>query len=122
MDPRFIFRLACMWLVILLAQPLFSQKNPETVIRSVIEQRKLHRSLSYDVRFLHKSFSREDTLVYNAHVDLIRVPGDSLFHGHVLIKMDTVWYGYDGHKVFQRNMRTNEVLYDNAATSPGLFI
>ena len=122
MDPRIFIRLMCVLSIILVLQPIFSQSNPEAVVNGVIEKRKMHRSLSYDVRFLHKSFSRDDTFAFNAHVELVRVPEDSLFHGMVLVKMDTVWYGYDGHKIFRRNMKTNEVLYDNAATSPGLFI
>ena len=100
----------------------YAQMDPETIIAKVIEKKRNATSLNYDIHFLHKSFSRDDTFKLNAHVELVRVPDDSLFHGLVLIKMDTVWYGYDGEKVFQRNLRTNEVLYDNAATSPGLFI
>ena len=100
----------------------YSQMDPHTIVAKVVEKRKNFTSLSYDIRFLYKPFSRDDTLAYNAHVELVRVPVDTLFHGLVLIQMDTVWYGYDGHKIFRRNMRTNEVLFDNAATTPGLFI
>jgi len=122
MNPQTFPRLTCMLSLLLVLQSIFSQSNPEAIVNGVLEKRKMHRSLSYDVRFLHKGFNWDDTVALNAHVELVRVPEDSLFHGMVLIKTDTMWYGYDGEKVFQRSLRTNEVIYDNAATSPGLFV
>jgi thiol-disulfide isomerase/thioredoxin len=106
----------------LLPQQAVSQMNPNDIINKLIDKRASYESLSYDIKFRNKAFSKDDTINYNAKVELIRVPEDTLFHGHVFMDMDTAWYGYDGEKIFSRNIETNEVIYDNAATSPGLFI
>jgi thiol-disulfide isomerase/thioredoxin len=99
-----------------------SQTDPQKIVDQVIEKRLAFESVTYDINFKMKRFSYPDTLDYLAKVELVRKPEDTLFHGLVLIDLDTIWYGYDGEKIFSRNLNTNEVVYDNALTSPGLFI
>ncbi len=88
----------------------------------MVAKRAAFESIGYDINFKTKPFSRSDTLDYLAHVELVRKPEDTLFHGLVFIDMDTIWYGYDGVIIFSRNLTSNEVVYDNALTNPGLFI
>lgn len=122
MKPTSLFISAILVYFIHIINPGYSQVHPDSIITRVIEKRAAYSSLTYDINFLHKGFSWEDTGSIHAKVSLIRVPDDTLFHGLVLIRMDTIWYGYDGEKIFSRSLKTNEILFDNAATSPGLFI
>ena len=109
-------------LLALLPQPAYNQTDPQIIVDQVINKRAAHESVTYHINFKMKRFAYEDTLDYVAKVELIRKPQDTLFHGLVLIDLDTIWYGYDGEKIFERNLKTNKVIYDNAMTSPGLFI
>lgn len=122
MKPTFFYMFVIQVFFVHIINPGYSQMHPDSIITRVIEKRAAYSSLTYDINFLHKGFSWEDTVSIKAKVSLVRVADDTLFHGLVLIQMDTVWYGYDGEKSFSRNLNTNEILYDNSVTSPGLFI
>lgn len=122
MTKSFFRRLALLMAATLVSMPVFTQLDPAILVNQVISNRAAFESESYNVLFKIKKFSRPDTLEYSGNVELVRKTDDTVFNGLILIDLDTIWYGYDGEKIFSRNFKTKEVLYDNALTSPGLFI
>jgi|GEM_PF-1583743 len=122
MCPKQLTWLISSLLIVFFPLSGFNQTNPEEIVDQLIMKRAGFESVHYHINFRTKLLSRPDTLDFVANVELVRKPEDTLFHGLVLIKMDTAWYGYDGEKIFGRFLNTNEVIYDNALTSPGLFI
>ncbi len=55
-----------------------STNDPRILLKRVQEKLKRARSISYDVHYRLKYFSKEDTATFDAHVDILRDPSDSI--------------------------------------------
>lgn len=96
--------------------------DPQAVIEQYLNMREAHTSVSYNIRFYHKSFNWEDTTLYKAKVNLVRIPGDSIFHGLVSMDLDSVWYGYNGTLIYRADKEASLLEYDSVSVNPGAFI
>ncbi|MFI5265023.1 MAG: TlpA disulfide reductase family protein [Candidatus Kapaibacterium sp.] len=54
-----------------------STTDPRAILKRIQDKLKSARSISYDVHYRLKFFSKEDTNTYDAHVDILREPSDS---------------------------------------------
>jgi hypothetical protein len=88
-------------LIVIMPLPVFSQIDPVKVVDQVINKRAASESVSYHINFKMKRFAYLDTLNYTANVELVRKPEDTLFHGLVLIDLDTSGTGMMGRKYFR---------------------
>ena len=79
-------------------------------------------SKSYSILYKHKTFSSEDTLLYWAHVDLIRDPRDTIFGGKVLIDRDTLLSGYNGEYIFNAELKSSVITFADPVLYPEAFI
>ena len=86
-----------------------------------LENISTHTSLEYDVTFKRKRFSSSDTLTLDAHVHQVR-QHDSLFGGHVLIELDTMWAGYNGENILVGYPEFSELIYIDPVKRPNAFI
>ena len=87
----FIFALGC------------SKKEvtPIDLAKNIIETYENHSSLSYNIDYSIKYFSSvDDTTKVSARIDLIRIPEDSIFGGHVWIKSDSIDRYYDTKNLY----------------------
>lgn len=77
-----------MKIIILLASVAsFSQtKNDLTLLKETVEKYKNHKSISYDLNYIMKSFDDEIPFLFNTHVDLVRNTNDTIFGGMFLYK------------------------------------
>ncbi len=71
--------------------------TPPQLAKKILETYESHSSISYDIKYKIKYFSGvDDTTKVNARIDLIRIPEDSIFGGHVWISStDSVERYYD---------------------------
>ena len=64
--------------------PASGATDPHILLKRVQEKLKKAKSISYDIRYRLKCFDCDDTTVYEARVDILRVPNDSLVGFYVL--------------------------------------
>lgn len=103
--------------------PIFGQDKYLDIIENFVDKRKQYESMSYDIVVMHKSFSMEDTTRYEAKVDLIRSQEDTLYGGIFSIAIeDTLWYGYDGHKIMRGELENATLTIANPYKHLGVFV
>lgn len=93
-------------LLVLFFLALFQEDNkigntPSTVLKLVKENYLKHKSISYQIYYRQKFFSRSDTNNINAACQLFRVPLDTLFNGQVWFKTsDEIEKYYDLRNIY----------------------
>jgi thiol-disulfide isomerase/thioredoxin len=121
MRPLFTAVLPCCFLFFC-DRTLSAQTDPNLFLGNYLDNRDRYTMYQADIDLALKYFSQDDTLFHTAFVELLRVPGDSLFGGHVYIELDSIAYGYNGEFLFELNKRDSTLEMGDPVTSPGLYI
>src|SRR5689334_14357310 len=78
----FVFFVLCFIFTQMYAQTT----DPRMLIKQVQDKLKASKSISYDIKYRTKLFSHDDTMAYEAHVDILRVPEDSLCGCYIYVR------------------------------------
>lgn len=106
-----------------LCLPLMAQDRHSVILEKFIEKRNGYTSMAYDIELKLKGFSDEDTQVYVAKVELVRMLDDSLYGGNFSIQVeDSLWYGYNGNIVMRAVLEDSTIAVADIASSPGAFV
>jgi thiol-disulfide isomerase/thioredoxin len=98
------------------------QTDPNVFLGRFLDNRDRYPAYNANIDLALKYFSQNDTIYSSASVDLLRVPSDSIFGGHLYIEMDSMAYGYNGKVLFEINKHDATIQNADPIISPGLWI
>ncbi len=100
-------------------QPLQSQSAMKEFVGAYFDKRDQYTSLTAEIEFRNKSFSRDDTVVTLAYTETISFPADTLFSGFLFMRTEEVAYAYDGQTAYFGNISESSLLINELARNPG---
>ncbi len=74
--------------------------DPRMLLKRVQEKLKSAKSISYDIHCRFKFFDEDDTDTFDAHVDLLREPEDSINGCYLLVQLESNFMKYFGIKFY----------------------
>lgn len=85
------------------------QVGPQEFLSKYLDKRDKYSAYQFDVYYESKFYGWDDTLIYQAEVEVVRKPEDTLYGGLIYIELDTVVYAYNGHVVMDGRLNTSRV-------------
>ncbi len=101
---------------------LSSQGNVLELVEKSVNKRSQYESMSYTLDLQFKMFHMEDTLTQTGQVELKRNLNDTIYGGLFIIKLDTLWYAYDGNQIVEAVLPDSSITIGDAHQHPGLWI
>jgi hypothetical protein len=87
-----------------------SPTDTRMLIKRIQEKLKASKSISYDIKYRSKCFDCEDTTLYDAHVDILRVPEDSLAGCYLVAKYKNgMTKLYDGENIYYITLKDTSI-------------
>jgi thiol-disulfide isomerase/thioredoxin len=98
-------------LAILMISCAPKEPTPIQLAQKIAETYSDHGSVSYDIDYRMKYFSEpDDTVKVRAHVDLVRVPEDTIFGGHIWISTeDSIRRYYDTSSIYIASLPNEKI-------------
>ncbi len=98
---------------------LLGQSELLDFVNRYFDQRDQFESLTAEVEFRNKLFSKDDTLLTKAFIQMVSQPEDTIFGGYVFVEAEDKTYAYDGETAFFGDRTTSTITINELKENPG---
>ncbi len=95
-----------------------SQSFIQDFVNHYFDKRDQFESLTAEVHFAQKKFAMDDTMLTKAVIEMVSVPDDTIFGGHVFIETEGKTYAYDGVTSYFGDRSTSTITINEIANNP----